>query len=209
MKKIVLCSVLVFLGIGLSACGSGNSSTVSSLEKTVESLKTENSKLRNGGIVEENTGSTESSKTSESQPKMKSFSQGEEAIIKDSSGKEMYGLKILKATTNISETSESYTDGKPENTIEVTYEYRNINYEKPMLISSQFVEAFDKNGKAGKNMSMMDGQTEVSPGHSAQSTVWFVMEEQMKDQNEVEIEYHNDFPLGFEGVAKFNVNLEH
>ncbi|MDT2427682.1 hypothetical protein ABQD97_06105 [Enterococcus avium] len=204
MKKIVL--ALVVLGFGLAGCSSNDSSTISSLEKTVTSLKAENSKLRDTDVQ-----TSSSSESGESTSSVKTFNPGEEAIIKNSSGKEMYGLKILKATTNLSadSSSEAYTDGKPENTVEVTYEYRNINYDKPMLISSQFVEAFDEDGKAGKNMSMMDGQTEVSQGRSSQSTVWFVMDKPMGDAKEIDVEYLNDFSLGFEGVAKFKVPLEH
>lgn len=203
MKKLYLFGV-TFLSIGiLSGCSNNDSAKINKLESTISSLKKENEELKstaNGSVLTE---------TSESLKKSKTYAPGEEAIIKDSSGKEMYGLKILKATTNLSQADNAYTDGKPDNTIEVTYEYRNINYETPLIISSQFLAAYDSKGKAGKNMNMMDGQTEVSPGRSSQSTVWFVMDSPMKNESETEIEYLNDFSLGFEGVAKFKVSLEH
>ena len=213
MRKNVVLGLIEKWSKKLWACTSVDNSKVESLEETISSLENENADLKEQLSKEEASSEKSSSQsTSESGQETNGnqlFGLNEEAIIRDSSGKEMYSLKIIKATTNLTVNDDFYTDGKPDNTVEVTYEYKNYNYESPMLISSQFMEAFDQNNYAGKNMSMMDGQTEVSQGRSSQSTIWFVMNDVMIDKGEIEIEYVNDFSLGFDGVVKFRVPLEH
>lgn len=209
MKKVVF--GFVFVAFVLGGCSTPNNSDSS------ESVS-ENSSSTND-ITSWNSGESYSSPFLEDSTQESSGAQDiidssvygldEEAILTDNNNQNLYSLKIIKATTNLSETSESYTDGKPENTIEVTYEYKNYNMDSPMIISSQFMEAFDENGLAGKNMSMMRGQSEVSKDRSAQSTIWFVMNDSVSDKSEIEIEYVNDFSLGFDGVLKFKVPLEH
>ena len=212
MRKNVVLGLIAICSITLSACTNEDNSKVESLEETISSLENENADLKEQLSKEEASSEKSSSQsTSESGQETNGnqlFGLNEEAIIRDSSGKEMYSLKIIKATTNLTVNDDFYTDGKPDNTVEVTYEYKNYNYESPMLISSQFMEAFDQNNYAGKNMSMMDGQTEVSQGRSSQSTIWFVMNDVMIDKGEIEIEYVNVFSLGFVGVVKFRVPLE-
>lgn len=204
MKKYLLVIGLSFFII--SGCSSNSESDeVSKLEKTISSLKKENDALKKQNMQSERINES----TEETIEITKEFGLNEEAVIKDASGKEMYSLKIINATTNLNSSDDAYTDGKPDNTIQVTYEYKNINNPESLIILSQFMAAFDTDGKAGKNMNMMDGQTQVSQGRSSQSTVWFVMDGPMQDQDSVEIEYLNDFSLGFEGVAIFKVPLEH
>ncbi|GEM_PF-2504527 len=208
MKKVSLLGILFLSVLSIVGCGSNSSN-----ETTIDSLKKENKNLKNEiASYEKETNSPD--KTSESASEIISseipvFKDNEEAFIADADGNKLYSLKILKATTNLSETNEAYTDGKPQNTVEVTYEYKNYLVDKPMMITSQFVNAFDSNGLAGKNMSMMDGQTEVTKDRASQSTVWFVMQNDMTNESSVEIEYANDFTLGFDSAAKFEVSLEH
>lgn len=203
MKKYVFLLASVFL---LGACTSAESSSdVDVMQATIDSLRAENEELKNGiseaeTIEEEQTiGSTEL--------EIKGLND-EQKFGDDSEDK--YGLKIIKATTNLSESDEPYTNGKPENTVEITYEYTNYNMETPISVNVQFLSAYDSNGSAGENMSMQDGQTEVPKGKSAKSTVWFVMDEPMADQDEIEIVYGNDFALGFdEDSVTYKVPLEH
>ena len=208
MKKVCLLGILFLSALSIAGCSSDNSNT-----STIDSLKKENEELKNKISYYEkeessSTNTSESSSTNISSD-IPVFKNNEEAFIADVDGNKLYSLKILKATTNLSETNEAYTDGKPQNTIEVTYEYKNYLVDKPMLVSSQYVNAFDSNGLAGKNMSMMDGQTEVTKDRASQSTVWFVMQNDMTNENSIEIEYANDFSLGFDSAAKFEVPLEH
>lgn len=77
-----------------------------------------------------------------------------------------------------------------------------------MLVSSQFISAYVSDGLAGTNLEYMRDQTEVSSGEkSAKSKMWFKMN---KDNSSMaEIDYFNDFSLGFEGTMTFKVSLEH
>lgn len=208
MKKVSLLGILFLSALSIIGCSSNNSnnSTIDSLKKENEELK---SKISYYEKEENSPNDTSESSSANISSEIPVFKNNEEAFIADADGNKLYSLKILKATTNLSETNEAYTDGKPQNTIEVTYEYKNYLVDKPMLVSSQYVNAFDSNGLAGKNMSMMDGQTEVTKDRASQSTVWFVMQNDMTNENSVEIEYANDFSLGFDSAAKFEVPLEH
>ena len=196
----------VFLIISLLAFFDENEK----LEEKIEYIS-KNSSATTGHIpIEVSSESTvpEKESTVQSETK-KTFKENEEAFIYDTNGNKIYSLKILKATTQLSESNEAYTDGKPENTIQVTYEYKNYNHKEPLLITSQFINAYNSDGKAGKNMSMMDGQTQVSEGKSSQTTIWFVMDKSMTNQKIVEIEYTNDFSLDFNDTIKFDIPLEH
>ena len=208
MKKVGLLGILFLSALSIAGCSSNNSNT-----STIDSLKKENEELKSKISYYEKEESSPNDTSESSSANISSeipvFKNNEEAFIADVDGNKLYSLKILKATTNLSETNEAYTDGKPQNTIEVTYEYKNYLVDKPMLVSSQYVNAFDSNGLAGKNMSMMDGQTEVTKDRASQSTVWFVMQNDMTNENSIEIEYANDFSLGFDSAAKFEVPLEH
>ena len=204
MKKYIFLLAPVFF---LGACTSAeNSSDVDVMQATIDSLRAENEELKNGSIESE-TAEEESQTIESSELEVKGLND-EQKFGDDSEDK--YSLKIIKATTNLSETDEPYTNGKPENTVEITYEYKNYNMETPISVNVQFLSAYDENGTAGENMSMQSGQTEVPKGKSAKSTVWFVMDEPMTDQDEIEVVYGNDFALGFdEDSVAYKVPLEH
>lgn len=203
MKKYVFLLTSVFL---LGACASAESgSDVDEMQATIDSLRAENEELKNGVPEAENIEEEQAIESTELEIKGLN---DEQKFGDDSEDK--YSLKIIKATTNLSETDEPYTNGKPENTVEITYEYKNYNMETPISVNVQFLSAYDENGTAGENMSMQSGQTEVPKGKSAKSTVWFVMDEPMTDQDEIEVVYGNDFALGFdEDSVTYKVPLEH
>lgn len=200
MKKKILSVTILCTSLLLVACGNQQENVSSSSNK-------ENSEIN------KKQGSENSNKNSEEEKfksEDKTYGLNEEAFITDSQDNNRYSLKVLKATTALSDTSDLCTSGKPKNTVEVTYEYKNYAVEEPMLVSVQFVHAFDKDGRAGKDVGLQSGQTKVNKGRSAQSTVWFVMPEEQTNENEIEIEYIDDFSLGFENkTIKFKVPLEH
>ena len=156
---------------------------------------------------EQSTTSDKAKNNTEESSSNKAYSIGEEAIISNSDNKPMYSLKIVSVNKDISETDSYYTDGKPENTIEVVYEYKNYAMTDPMRINAQFISAFDNNGKTGKTMNMTDGQTEVADGKSSQSKIWIVMPENKETLTDIGIDYSNDFSNGFDGTITFNINL--
>ncbi|CAI3428312.1 hypothetical protein [Enterococcus cecorum] len=200
MKKKILSVTILCTSLLLVACGNQQENVSSSSNK-------ENSEINK---KQDSENSNKNSKEEKVESEDKTYGLNEEAFITDSQDNNRYSLKVLKATTALSETSDLYTSGKPQNTVEVTYEYKNYAVEEPMLVSVQFVHAFDKDGRAGSDQSMQSGQTEVNKGRSAQSTVWFVMPEEQTNENEIEIEYSDDFSLGFENkTIKFKVPLEH
>ncbi|WP_242387287.1 hypothetical protein [Enterococcus gallinarum] len=209
MKKIGFCLLtLIVLSIGLAGCNSENSSTVSSLEKTIASLKTENSKLKSDQGIQKNQTSS-STVQSSNEEASKTLGMNEEAIVKDDQGKNIYSLKIIKATTSITPDSVA-THDEHNNLIEIVYEYKNYNYPNAMSVSTQFLSAYDTNGLAGKDIGYMDGQTKVSSGGKAsQSTMWFEMNSDPNNMNEIEIDYSNDFSLGFNDTFSFKVPVSH
>lgn len=215
MKKVVY--GLLFSVLFLSGCsgqgGNGGGETDANnndLQTTIDSLRTENSKLKSQlSNSEKPKESTSSSPTSSESNQIKTYGLNEEAILKDDQGNNIYSLKIIKATTAITPDSVATYDDHI-NLIEVVYEYKNYNYPNAMSVSTQYISAYDPNGLAGKDLGYMDGQTEVSSGGKAsQSTMWFEMNSDPNDISEIEIDYSNDFSLGFEDTLSFKVPLEH
>ncbi|MEQ7162470.1 hypothetical protein ABQE15_16630 [Enterococcus gallinarum] len=215
MKKVVY--GLLFATLVLSGCGGqggdGGDAKASgdiNLQTTIDSLRTENSRLKSQlSNSEKPQESTSSSQASSESTKIKTYGLNEEAILKDDQGNNIYSLKIIKATTAITPDSVATYD-EHTNLIEVVYEYKNYNYPNAMSVSTQYISAYDPNGLAGKDLGYMDGQTEVSSGGKAsQSKMWFEMNSDPNDISEIEIDYSNDFSLGFEDTLSFKVPLEH
>lgn len=136
----------------------------------------------------------------------------EEAMIADSENNPLYSIKITSATNYTGSLDDDYSDiytkGKPDNTVEITYEYKNYSYASPLEVKSQFLSVYDENGMAGEKVSMQDGQTEVPEGKSASATTWFVMADPITDLSSIEIVYGGDFSLGFEDYYTFEIPLE-
>ncbi|MBE9909340.1 hypothetical protein [Enterococcus casseliflavus] len=133
----------------------------------------------------------------------------EEAVLIDPNVQNLYSLKVIQASTRITPDSVA-TQDEHANLVELTYEYKNYNYEKSMLVSSQYITAYDSDGLAGTDLGYMNGQTEVSSGgNSARAKMWFEMSKDPTSMTEIEIDYANDFSLGFEGTMTFKVPLEH
>lgn len=215
MKKVVY--GLLFATLVLSGCGGqggdGGDAKASgdiNLQTTIDSLRTENSRLKSQlSNSEKPQESTSSSQASSESTQIKTYGLNEEAILKDDQGNNIYSLKIIKATTAITPDSVATYD-EHTNLIEVVYEYKNYNYPNAMSVSTQYISAYDPNGLAGKDLGYMDGQTEVSSGGKAsQSKMWFEMNSDPNDISEIEIDYSNDFSLGFEDTLSFKVPLEH
>ena len=208
MKKSVY--ILFFSSLLLGACSSSEGSAdVSKLEATIQSLEKENQELKDMlGETETVTESTES-KEKEAPKEDTLASVGEEVTISDQDGNEMYSLKIIEATTSITPDSVATYDDSYKNLLEVKYEYKNYNMDQAMSISTQFLSAYNEEGKAGSDLGYMDGQTEVSKGKSSVSTMWFEMPEDPSAYKNVEIDYSNDFSLGFDGTISFKVPVNH
>lgn len=210
MKKSIL--GLLLASLFLFGCSPKTSTVDEDSQKTIDSLKKENNSLK-AQVESMNSSETETTTEESSSTEEiinKPYKLGEEAILQDSEGTKLYSLKIIKATTAITPNSVATYDDSHKNLVEITYEYKNYSVEKALSVSTQFLSAYDQNGLAGKNLGYMDGQTEVSSGGKAsQSTMWFEMNSDPTKENSIEIEYSNDFSIGFDGTLSFNVPLEH
>lgn len=213
MRKFICLSSCLLI---LAGC-SGTAETEKSVESTVDT----SAEAARRKIIDEANARVEASQSreraeEEAASKEKeyleseiSFGLNEEAVITDSSKNPAYSVKIIKATTALSQSGDFYTNGKPDNTVEITYEYKNYNIDEAMDVAVQFFAAYDSDGLAGETQSIQDGQNEISKGKSARSTIWIVMDKSMLETNEIEIDYSNDFTLDFNGTATFKVPLEH
>ncbi len=188
MKKSVF--ILLFSALLLGACSSSEGSAdISKLEATIQSLEKENQELKDMLAETETVAESIESKENELPTEVAFFSDGEEVTISDQDGNEMYSLKIIEATTNITPDSVATYDDSYKNLLEVKYEYKNYNMDSAMSISTQFLSAYNEEGKAGNDLGYMDGQTEVSKGKSSVSTMWFEMPEDPSTYKNVEIEF--------------------
>lgn len=194
-------AIILFLMFGIYAIGEGMTKDYNILTADYNALQSsikDNSKVNNGNVT---------TKDSASEKEQRIYNINEEAVIGDANNQPMYSLKIVEVNKGTDKTSEQYTDGKPDNTIEVVYEYKNYNMDTPIKISSQFLSAYSKDGKTGKTMSMMDGQTEVAKDRSSQSRIWIVMPDPVDTLSEIGIDYNNDFSLGFKDTISFDIKL--
>lgn len=194
-------ALIFFLIFGIYAIGEGMTKDYNTLAAEYNALQSsikDNSKVNNGNVT---------TKDSTSEKEQRIYNINEEAVIEDANNQPMYSLKIVEVNKGTDKTSEEYTDGKPDNTIEVVYEYKNYNMDTPIKISSQFLSAYSKDGKTGKTMSMMDGQTEVAKDRSSQSRIWIVMPDPVDTLSEIGIDYNNDFSLGFKDTISFDIKL--
>lgn len=208
MKKIVICSVLFFLAIGLSACGSDDSSTVSSLEKTVDSLKTENSKLKSGQGIQD---SYSDSFTAASSDKQNDSVKGinEESIYK-TGDKDALSVKVIEASTNQSSFPShmvSLDEYDTMNMVAVKFEFKNINLKEDYGMNPAELTAYDASGKAYKIVNQQSGQDYVSSGRSSTSQFYWEVPN-AANINEIEIDYS---PSGSSDIPKttFKVPVSH
>lgn len=190
MKRIKLGLFLVLL-IGLAGCTSDseNSSTVSSLEKTVESLKTENSKLRSGqGVQETQSDSSDTQTSDKKESKIKGMD--EESVYK-SNGKDALSIKVIEATTNQSVFPEhmiSLEDYDTSNMIAVKFEFKNIDLSDDYGMNIAELTAYDASGKAYEIVNQQNGQDYVGIGRSSTSQFYWEVPN-AGNVNEIEIDF--------------------
>lgn len=208
LKAILLLSTIVFL-VG---CASVDAEKEELPKTTEDSVSSQTPKKTGKDTISEMMESFEYAEEKEleeqEEKEVLSFGINEEAILYNEDNLEIYSIKIIDATSVLSvnpDISEYYTNGKPENTIQITYEYKNYNYGEPIDVKSQFFTVYDSKGLASEDSGFREGQSEVSDGKMARSTVWFVMDEPVDNIDTVEIEYANDFSLGFEGYISFEI----
>lgn len=209
MSLLVLSSLLVLGACGSDNASTGDSETVAKLEKTIDSLKKENKKLRSGqGAQEESSATSES--TVESSEAVGSLGLNEEAIYKTDDGKDAFATKIVKASTNQSDFPDymiSMDDFDTTNMVAVTIEFRNIALDDPFYVNTGEFIAYDASGKAYQQTSQQEGQDSVAAGRGSTSTMYWEVPN-ASGVNEIEIDYS---PYVAYGVAPtpFKVPVTH
>lgn len=208
MSLLVLSSALVLGACGDNATSTKNSETIAKLEKTVDSLKKENEKLKSGRGVQ--TESSTSGSTAESSESASAFGLNEEAIYKTDDGKDAFATKLVKASTNQADFPEhmiSLPEYDTANMVAVTVEFRNIALEEPFYVSSGEFIAYDASGKAYQQVSQQTGQDSVAAGRSSTSTMYWEVPN-AGSVNEIEIDYS---PYVAYGVAPtpFKIPVTH
>lgn len=110
--------------------------------------------------------------------KEKVYGLNEEAIVTDSSGNQLYSIKITKVTKDISESGKnlvvnnSYGDNL-SNPLEVQVEFKNIGSSEAIGFHKQYLLAYDGDGKQLEDSNYQDGQDLVGQGRTTSSIVWY------------------------------------
>lgn len=208
MKKVILLFSSTMLLAACANVGNTSQETSSVSESVAEKSSIESKKDAKDTIAEimENYESV-----SESEPEtqtQETFNIGEEVVFYDDNNQELYGLTIKKVTTDLQAFSDFATIEHPDRTIEIVYEYTNYNYSEPLNVQSQFITAFNDDGKAGEDFGYRDGQTDVGPGRSAESKIWYIMPDSIAKGDPIEIDYGSDFSIGFDGFVTFKGTIE-
>lgn len=208
MKKIKLGLVAVLVLFGLSGCGSEDSSTLNSLEKTVDSLRSENSKLRSGqGIQDTQASSSTTHSTTDQNQRIKGLN--EESIYK-SDDKEALSIKVVEATTNQSSFPDymiSLDDYDTTNMVSVKFEFKNIGLSDDYGMNPSELTAYDATGKAYEIVNQQNGQDYVARGRSSTSQFYWEVPN-AANISEIEVDYT---PLANSDAPKttFKVPVSH
>lgn len=216
MKKVgllLLMGFFVLVGCKPSEKEAGSSKTISSLEKTVSSLKEENISLSNQvehyqGMIrkkDDTTGSSTSSEKTANQTK--SYSLNESLDLTDGN-KETVKLKVIEATTNQGAFPShmiNLDDYDTNKMVAVTIEYTNVAYGEAFLPLSQYFQAFDKEGKKITKVNQQNGQDRVDEGRTGTTQLFWELPDEGSQFNELEI----DFVPVDKKVGTFSIQVTH
>lgn len=217
MKKMVSLGITFSSILLLSACNSNQSnSNTEELEKTIESLSIENTKLKEelGKDTFENEKSddlTEDEEMVEDEVGNSYFGLDEEVVYRDETGKEYISTKIVNVSSNQSKFPDymlSMEDYDTENMVVVTIEYKNIGQDTPYGLSRSEFIAFDSTGKALEQSMQQNGQDDVSKGRSSEAQIYWHVPE-AKELNEIEIDYSPYLDGSIGNPVTFKVPVEH
>ncbi|MEQ7216781.1 hypothetical protein ABQD61_12925 [Enterococcus asini] len=209
LSLLVLSSVLLLGACGDSSSSTSDSDTIAKLEKTVDSLKKENEKLKSGQGSQSEASTTSESAIESSEPTA-SLGINEEAVYKTDDGKDAFATKVIKASTNQADFPEhmvSLPEYDTTNMIAVTVEFRNITLTDPFSVSAGEFIAYDASGKAYQQVDQQDGMDSVAAGRGSTSTMFWEVPN-AGSVNEIEIDYT---PYVAYGVAPtpFKVPVTH
>ncbi|MGL9945690.1 hypothetical protein IGJ63_000799 [Enterococcus sp. DIV1375a] len=209
MKKIVI--GLIFSSLLLGACGNTTSSTNSDAQKTIDSLKTENSNM-NKKIkfyesllkTDESSSSTETSKTENQSATKLSLNQ----TLELGDEKKQAEIKVIEATTNQSAFPEhmiSLDNYDTTKMVAVTIEYTNVAMDDNFLPYSSYFQAFSDDGQKLEQVNQQNGQDAVSMGRTGKTQLFWELPVEGSQFNHMEI----DFVPSDKKVATFDINVNH
>lgn len=208
-RKIGIMSAIVLILIMLSGCsGDSSSTTNSSLEKEVSTLKTENSSLKKElfALKSEESQTRSSEKTRFTQ-EVKTFSENE-AIEFGDGEKKLAEMKIVQVTTKQSAFPKRMIELENYDTkkmLAVKIEYKNIDMDTPFLPYAQSFHAFSKDGKRLTAVNQQRGQDEVPKGKAGTTQIFWKLPVSGDKFDKVEI----DFVSGEQRVATFDLKVSH
>ena len=209
MKKTIIATTITALALVLTACGNNAQDTKklntvtaanSSLKTEVKSLKAQ-IKSQNGDGDDSDTPSKNGNKTKSSNAVM-----GKEFVMTDSRGKKLAGITLTSVGQNWTSyvtdddmlSDSDFTDGHPENLVQLTFKY--TNYASKDDWSPSF-SVYDGTGAEAKNTDY-DGGDDVSMGHSGTVTMWYALSLPFSKNDKIEIE-DDDYINNHECLAKW------
>lgn len=214
MKRLGLVGVLCF-GLLLGACSNqgGSSAKEKELQATVDSLKTENSVLKEkvkgseGSTVAEDSSAT--TETSESVQQISDkFPLNETVELFNNGNKKVAEIKIVEATTSQSVFPDhmiSLDDFDTTKMVAVKIEYTNVAMDENFLPYADYFQAFSDDGKALTQVSQQNGQDAVSIGRTGTTQLFWELPVDGSQFSHMEI----DFVPSTTKVATFSIDVSH
>lgn len=206
MKKLIL--GLLFSSFLLVSCSNTNNSTNSAdLQKTIDSLKQENTLLKQK--LDDNNETTTDSTTSEKPelPASEEMTSLNEELSLGDGEKETAKLKIVEVTTNQNAFPSymvSLEDYDTTKMIAVTIEYTNVAIEEPFFPYSNYFQAYDKDGSALTQVNQQHGHDAVAIGRTGKTQIFWELPINGNEFNEVEIDF-----VPQQKVATFDLKVTH
>ncbi|EGP5244447.1 hypothetical protein [Enterococcus faecium] len=212
MKKITLLGFVFAGSLILGACGSTSGTADSEAQKTIDSLKAENSDMSKTIEsyqtllgTEESESTVETTDTTSSSEQKYSMGQVLDLGKDDKKNAE---IKIVEVTTNQSAfpdhmiSMDSYDTTKM---IAVKIEYTNVALEENFLPYAQYFQAFSDDGKSLTQVNQQNGQEAVGIGRTGTTQLFWELPVDGNQFNHVEI----DFVPSTTKVATFSLDVSH
>lgn len=195
MRKVFLGAIVLMTGATLAACGSTNSDGSKGLKAENSSLKTEVKSLK-AQIKTQAKGSDSTKNSSENKNKTTASNavMGKEYVMKDSKGNKLVGITLTQAdnkfsgfaTENDMLNDPDFNMGKKDNLVQISAKYTNYSVKDGWYPS---FDVYDDTGAQSEQVSYEDGGDDVSIGHSATITDWYVLSKPYSQNHKLEIEF--------------------
>lgn len=186
----------------------------SALVKKNKKLTKSNKSLKSAvtSLLVGDTDSDSDSSDSDSNDDGHKYEVGQEAALSNGTSK-MLGLTLASATKSFNQHGQDLLNSavddslaiSNEKTVQLTFKYKNYDYDQSWYPSIFDFTVYDSDGNAGELINQQDGDDEVAKGRSSQTTFWANFDQDMPAGSKVEVDYQGqnlETPVTYTATVK-------